>query len=462
MPTDKNRILRIITFLLFLFPLRLQAEEIASSINFSAADRILILAPHPDDEAIGTAGVIQKALKAGAEIKITCFTNGDHNQLAFIVYEKRLTFRKGEFLHMGEVRRKETIQAMESLGLGQDDIVFLGYPDFGTMEILTKYWSNVRPYKSLLTRVSNVPYSECLSYAAPYVGESIIKDLKTVIYDFKPTKIFVSHPVDTNRDHRALYLFLQIALWDLEGKIVRPEIYPYLIHVVGWPKPRGYHSELGLLPPKKLKDSEISWHKLELTEEEIKAKYNAISFYKSQIEAYPPYLFTFARKNELFGDYPIIKLKRENRDKPQWQGLKVDQADEEVLEEERNPEKIISTLAYGCNENNLFIRLTLKRKIDKDFGLSIFLLGYSKEVDFARMPKIHLTVDLGGLYLKEKKQTLFIKDADLHYEDKGKTLIIKVPLSTLGEPHYILNSASSRMKVLHFDETAWRIIELDN
>jgi len=87
-------------------------EDIGKIPAFTKNDNILILAPHPDDEAIAMAGVIQKALKTGAKIKIVLYTNGDNNEPAFIIYEKRLTFRKGEFIHMGEVRRKETIEEM--------------------------------------------------------------------------------------------------------------------------------------------------------------------------------------------------------------------------------------------------------------------------------------------------------------------------------------------------------------
>ena len=52
---------------------------------FKKGQRVLILAPHPDDEAIACAGVIQQALKAGAKVKIVYLTNGDHNELGFIV-----------------------------------------------------------------------------------------------------------------------------------------------------------------------------------------------------------------------------------------------------------------------------------------------------------------------------------------------------------------------------------------
>ena len=63
-----------------------------------------------------------------------------------------------------------------------------------------------------------------------------------------------------------------------------------------------------LTPPPKLTGT--SWQKLELTEKEIKAKRDAIACYRSQIKYNPPYLFTFARKNELFGDLTVIKLNK--------------------------------------------------------------------------------------------------------------------------------------------------------
>ncbi len=72
----------------FLTALALEAGEFPPIEPFNNADRVLILAPHPDDEDIGCAGVIQRALKSGAKVKIMYLTNGDHNEFAFIVYEK--------------------------------------------------------------------------------------------------------------------------------------------------------------------------------------------------------------------------------------------------------------------------------------------------------------------------------------------------------------------------------------
>lgn len=423
--------------------------------SFSSEDRILVLAPHPDDESIGTAGVIQKALEKGARLRVVCFTNGEHNELSFIVYEKRLTLRKGEFIYMGEVRRKETISAMKSLRMDQNDIVFLGYPDFGTLDIFTKYWADTKPFKDFLTRISRVPYAQCLTPNASYVGESVLKDLKAIIFDFKPTKIFVSHPVDSNRDHRALYLFLRVALWDLEGKIKNPDIFPYLIHVVGWPKPRGFHPDLAWTPPEKLKESAIPWQELELTKEEIQKKYAAISFYKSQIEYNPPYLFTFARKNELFGDYPAIKLEEQPEGPMKWQDVFIPKNGEEKDRGKTN----FSNLGYALQNKNLFVKLILKRTVARDLGVSVFLIGYNKKVDFANMPKLRLALGIGGLRIKEKKQTVVIKDVQCL--NRGKTLIFKIPLAALGNPDYILGCAQTNAPDLPFDVTAWRILVLE-
>lgn len=463
MEKNKRPIFGFVIIVIFFVSSVCFAENFNALPQFKNSDRILILAPHPDDEVIGAAGVIQRALKAGAKVKVVCYTNGDNNELAFIVYEKRLTFKKKEFLHMGEVRRNETIAAMASLGLKKENIVSLGYPDFGTMEILTKYWGETKPFRSMFARVTKVSYPEAMSVSAPYVGESILKDIKTVILDFKPTKVFVSHPADANRDHSSLYLFLRIALWDIGGKIKQPEIFPYLIHVVGWPKPRGYRADLELNPPKTLSNGEISWQKLELTDEEISLKKDAVSFYKSQNKSAPSYLATFARKNELFGDFPVIQLKgqKQRLKEIDWQNPKDESKDieESSREKEKSREDLIFGLTYALKDNNLFVRIVLKRRIAKGLGISLYLLGYSKNTDFAKMPKIQLTINILGLHMKEKKLTLPVKDIEM--VNKGKAVILRIPLSILGNPDRLLSCARARSGGLPLDETAWRVLILE-
>jgi LmbE family N-acetylglucosaminyl deacetylase len=430
--------------------------------SFAQDDRVIIFAPHPDDESIGTGGIIQQALAKGAKVKVVCFTNGDNNELAFIVFERRLTFRKNEFLHMGQVRSLETIKAMTSIGLKRDDIIFLGYPDWGTMEILTKYWGDVKPFKTLLTRVNKVSYENALSFNAPYTGESIVNDIKKVILDFKPNKIFVSHPGDANRDHQALYLFLRIVLWDLNShKLhVNPQVFPYIIHVVGWPKPRGFHPKLELDPPPKLEDA--PWQDYSLTPKEIENKRKVISFYQSQIEYNPPYLFTFDRKRELFGDYPNLILKNEDTPEIKWKELISDNYLQDV-EEYALPafmvnKSPITAVHYALNGKQLFIKFDLKRKVDRGRGISVFLLGYSRNTDFQLMPKLKITLGLLGTQIKDKKQTIFIKNFKVYYE--GKDLIVKVPIASLGNPDYILSRIKARTGALPYHASSWRIIEL--
>jgi len=454
---------RIVFIIIFCIPLISHSyaslEDLKGVIDFTKDDRVLILAPHPDDEAIGTCGVIQKVLKQNARVKVVCYTNGDSNELAFIVYEKRLTFKKREFLYMGEVRRKETMRAMVSLGVNPVDIIFLGYPDFGTLEIFTKYWGDVVPCKGLFTRVSKVSYPEAMSVGAPYVGESILSDIKKIIIDFKPTKIFVSHPGDVNRDHRSLYLFLQIALWDLEKKVKTPQIFPYIIHVAQWPVPRGYHPELELKIPDSLADSGIEWQSLALTEEELKIKHDTIAYYRSQNQCNPWYLFTFVRSNELFGNFPVIKLKAQVSGRPLWQDLEAYQNLEIDPEHKKDTENsVTSDIAYAAMDNKLLIRLQLRKSIEKDIGVSVFLIGYSREVDFSDMPKLYIKTDTLGVHVKDKKQLL--KTKDVEFETQDHTLILKIPFNLLGNPDRILTCARTHPNDLPLDETSWRTIYL--
>lgn len=417
--------------------------------EFTRNDRVLVLAPHPDDEAIGACAVIQRCVREGIPVKVVYFTNGDNNELSFIVYEKRIVFKKRAFVHMGEVRRSEALRAMKYLGLEDKDVIFLGYPDFGTLQIFSKFWDPKKPYRSMLTRVTRVPYTNSFSYDAPYIGQSILKDLGNIIGSFVPTKIFVSHPADHNRDHRALYLFLQVALWDMKGKL-QPEVFPYLVHYPRWPMPRGFRPSLELKPPSGLVFPDIKWFDLRLDEEEIWIKRRAISYYRSQIAYAPSYLYSFARGNELFSDMPPVILSRKENG---WREVRMEQETPAPAEKE-------CKLSYALDGEDLLVRLTLRSRFKKNFGIFVYLFGYSGNKDFSLMPKIEISLGLRGISAWDKSSKIRTKDIKASFE--GKCLILRVPLKLLGDPDRLLARTKTSTKDLPYDNTAWHVIYIRN
>ena len=69
--------MKIKRFTIFLLPILVTlisnyslAYQLEPMPEFRDNDRILILAPHPDDEAIGAGGIIQEALKRKLPIKV--------------------------------------------------------------------------------------------------------------------------------------------------------------------------------------------------------------------------------------------------------------------------------------------------------------------------------------------------------------------------------------------------------
>ena len=211
-----------------------------TSLVISNSDRILILAPHPDDEVLGCGGIIQKAIALKRPVRIVFLTYGDSNEMSFLFYRKHPVIFPHNVKAMGRIRHEEAIKACRALGLSTNDVVFLGYPDFGMMRLWGEHWGKgTPPLRSTLTRVTKVCYPSAYRPGAPFKAEEVLKDITSIIRDFKPTKVFVSHPGDENADHRALYLFTRVALWDLEREM-KPILIPYLIHYNDWPFPKEY------------------------------------------------------------------------------------------------------------------------------------------------------------------------------------------------------------------------------
>jgi len=410
-------------------------------LEFSSEDRIMVLAPHPDDEAIAACGIIQHARACQAAIKVVYLTNGDYNEFSYLFYKKIPVFFKAGFIEIGNTRAREAEKAMASLGLAPSDLVYLGYPDRFTETILTGFWNPKYPVNSLLTRISHVPYKNALSFGAPYTGVSILKDLKSVLADFKPTKIFVSSPQDTNPDHRSLYVYMRIALWDLRKTISRPAVYPYLVHRVNWPNPRQYIPEAALKPPPDLMTGDIAWEAVPLVSREVDIKRRVISLYKSQLSFAKTYLLSFVRTNELICFYPFIDLQKGAYKR----SLKIDS-------------QLVSEINYNKDEDFLYININLHKNVAQELKADIYLMGYRFDKDFALMPKIFFKAKDSVMFVYDQRKRIQVKGAQL--KASGSTLVIKFPLACLQEPHYIFSRIILKGRVFALHVAPWIILKL--
>jgi LmbE family N-acetylglucosaminyl deacetylase len=110
----------------------------SDALTIASSDRLLILAPHPDDESIATGGLIQIARDAGAAVRVVVLTDGDNNPWPQRWIEKRWRIDARARARWGARRRAEACAAMRVLGLDADAAVFLGLPDLGLTDLLMR------------------------------------------------------------------------------------------------------------------------------------------------------------------------------------------------------------------------------------------------------------------------------------------------------------------------------------
>jgi LmbE family N-acetylglucosaminyl deacetylase len=86
-------------------------------LKFTEDTNILIVSVHPDDEAISSAGILQRAVKSGANIKIIFVTNGNNNHICQRITEKKLFISKYDKMILGEKREQEALLALKLIGI---------------------------------------------------------------------------------------------------------------------------------------------------------------------------------------------------------------------------------------------------------------------------------------------------------------------------------------------------------
>ncbi len=421
-------------------------------------DRILVLAPHPDDEVIACGGLIQQCAQQGIPVHVAFLTYGDNNQWSFMLYRKHPVLSPAAVQAMGEVRHGETIRADHTLGLAPEHLTFLGYPDFGTLHIWDAHWGAAAPFQSMLTRVTAVPYANALEPSAPYKGESIVRNLESVIQAFQPTKIMVSHPADHNPDHQALYLFTRIALWNLETEI-QPQVWPYLVHFKRWPAPKSFQPQRALAPPLTL--DAVAWHTLALSSNEVAVKAQAIRQHATQYAYAAAYLSSFIRKNELFGEFPEVPLWAQPKNNFPVDGRDAPgetEPSEELSDTEASVYTGIDGESIRMDDSNLVATITFSKPMARTVGVSLLFFGYHPGRAFEHMPKLHIRFGLDRVVVLDQQTPL--PQGTVQVESGPRSRTVHIPLAVLGNPDRVLCAARTYLGEVPLDWAAWRILRL--
>ena len=234
----------------------------------TAADRVLVVAAHNDDEVLGAGGYMASALAAGAEVTAVIMTNGDANRWCAFRLTDHPLLRPKDMLKEGSIREAESRRALSVVGLPLDHLLLLGFPDQGLLPILSKPALYDHPLRSRFTHAGSVPYQDSYDPGTPYTHAAIVGELTDILAKTRPTIVVTHCLYDTHPDHRATHDFVREAMarWQ-DGRTGNVNVYTFLIHWPGFPKNR---------------PEDARWRDFPLTPEAEGAKRGAVRSYSSQ------------------------------------------------------------------------------------------------------------------------------------------------------------------------------------
>jgi LmbE family N-acetylglucosaminyl deacetylase len=167
-------------------------------LAFSQLDRVLFVAPHPDDESLGAGGLLQRAFAAQIPVRVLFATNGDNNPWAQRFWERRWKIGWKERVRWGQRRQREALAAVTSLGGSVGCVRFLNFQD--------------QSITSLLMRANSE------------LSEVFTDEIRA----FDPTIVVIPTIFDAHPDHSALGVALSFVL-DLIGNS-GIQVWEYLVH----------------------------------------------------------------------------------------------------------------------------------------------------------------------------------------------------------------------------------------
>lgn len=438
--------------------------------HFFGDHRIVIFAPHCDDETLGPGGLIKEALERKINVKVVLITNGDGFAYSAKKELGHIILTPEEYIKYALIRQKETVNALKNLGLPSQDIIFLGYPDEGISEMWEANWNYDNLAISHFSGKDHSPYANSYKLNAPYCGLSVLDDIKKIMKEFKPTDIYLPHANDVHPDHWATNCFVLMALEDLTNETdfaSKVNADTYLVHRGDWPFPRGKHLDLEIVPPKSLAYLNGKWERYDLLPETTVSKYDAILKYDSQIKVMKNYLISFARDNELFEPENPIELQKVNVGEMKIDGKTEDWKDKKAVildpQGDTFTRKLIQsadlTGVYSCyDDKNIYLRVQVVKSPSSLVNYLVHIHSFGKKEDQENM---RITLNLKPPKRIETKniESKYIKEIKFITISNG--LELSIPRGILKNPRKIFLGAETRFLFGKIDQTGYKILMLD-
>jgi LmbE family N-acetylglucosaminyl deacetylase len=179
-------------------------EDLAVPVPaFTSRSRLLLFAPHPDDESLGCSILLQRAVRAGAVVRVVYVTDGDDNPWPQRVLERKWRLKAIDRRRWGRLRRTEALAALRVLGVNGSDVRFLALPD---------------------QKLTAMLMCGCQSALERFAG---------IIDDWRPTDVLVPSISDTHPDHSALAVMLRLVLSESFSDPMatgRMAVWSYVVH----------------------------------------------------------------------------------------------------------------------------------------------------------------------------------------------------------------------------------------
>jgi len=169
--------------------------------DLDSDSRLMIFAPHPDDEVLGCGIMLQRLRAAGAATRVVYVTDGENNPWPQRFLERKWRLDEHDCKRWGQLRRSECLSSLRVLGHDPSSTAcFLAMPDQGLTSLLIKDCSKTL---AALTRS---------------------------IMGWAPTHLFIPSATDIHPDHSALAVMLSLVLQQLRENGWPVSVLSYAVH----------------------------------------------------------------------------------------------------------------------------------------------------------------------------------------------------------------------------------------